>query len=136
MIISPNFGFMGAPQLGHFSAVAPEGARIGPVEAVACFGCGAARLAPHFMQKLASSGSWAPHLGQYRVIPPRWNNLPIIFQQFSHLVKYVDVFPTRSLHKYLLDLRYRKPLDGQVLSERAKDKSTFRLELVKHGISP
>jgi hypothetical protein len=28
MIISPNFGAIGAPQLGHFRAVAPEGAMI------------------------------------------------------------------------------------------------------------
>jgi hypothetical protein len=32
--ISPNFGAMGAPQLGHFNDVTPEGARTGPVEAV------------------------------------------------------------------------------------------------------
>ena len=34
MTISPNFGDIGAPQLGHFSAVAPAGAMIC---AVACW---------------------------------------------------------------------------------------------------
>jgi hypothetical protein len=79
MIISPNLGEMGAPQLGHFNAVAPKGARIGAFEAAACFGCAVARLAPHFMQKAASSGSWAPHLGQYKATPPSQSDLRIIF---------------------------------------------------------
>jgi hypothetical protein len=57
MIISPNLGEMGAPQLGHFSAVAPKGAKIGAVDAAACFGCPVATLVPHFKQKAASSGS-------------------------------------------------------------------------------
>jgi hypothetical protein len=38
MTISPNFGEIGAPQLGHFSDVALKGAKIGVVDAVACFG--------------------------------------------------------------------------------------------------
>jgi hypothetical protein len=75
MTISPNLGEMGAPQLGHFSAVAPDGAKTGAVEASACFGCVAATLAPHFLQKVTSSGSWVPHLGQYKVTVPRYNDL-------------------------------------------------------------
>ncbi len=30
IIISPNFGLIGAAQLGHFSEVAPVGAKTGP----------------------------------------------------------------------------------------------------------
>ncbi len=30
----------------------------------------AARFVPHLMQKAASSGSWVPHLGQYKVLGP------------------------------------------------------------------
>jgi hypothetical protein len=56
-------GMMGEPQLGHFSDFASKGARIGVVGATASLGCVAARLAPHFKQKAASSGSWVPHLG-------------------------------------------------------------------------
>jgi hypothetical protein len=58
---------------------------IGAAGAAACFDCAAARLFPHFMQKAASSGSWAPHLGQYKVAPPRYSNLSIILWQFEHL---------------------------------------------------
>jgi len=61
MTISPNLGKMGAPQLGHFNDVTPEGARMG--EEV---GTGLAIislvLVPHFMQNAASSGSCAPQL--------------------------------------------------------------------------
>ncbi|HVP26655.1 MAG TPA: hypothetical protein VMT26_03210 [Candidatus Bathyarchaeia archaeon] len=60
--ISPNLGEIGAPQCGQFRDVTPKGARIGHVEAAACFGGGAATLVPHFVQKTASSGSCAPHL--------------------------------------------------------------------------
>ena len=52
MTISPNLGEMGAPQLGHFSAVAPAGAITGPL--LCCVvepPCGGAdvcdRLVPH-----------------------------------------------------------------------------------------
>jgi hypothetical protein len=77
MTISPNLGEMGAPQLGQFSDVAPEGAKIGAVGAAACFGCVGATLVPHLKQKAASSGSWAPHLRQYNVTaPPRYDNSP------------------------------------------------------------
>jgi len=38
MIISPNFGVIGAPQWGHFSDFASNGARMGAVEAGACCG--------------------------------------------------------------------------------------------------
>jgi hypothetical protein len=49
---------MGAPQLGHFSDVTPEGAIIGvgEVEAVAALGAAPAVLVPHFGQNAASSG--------------------------------------------------------------------------------
>lgn len=59
---------MGAPQFGHFRAVAPEGARIGAVGAAGCPDIAAARLVPHLMQKAALSGSWVPHLGQYKAV--------------------------------------------------------------------
>jgi hypothetical protein len=85
IIISPNLGEMGAPQCGHLNAVAPKGAMMGAAEAAACFDCAAARLFPHFMQKAASSGSWAPHLGQYKVTQPRYSDLMIILWQFDHL---------------------------------------------------
>ena len=69
MTISPNFGEIGAPQFGHFSEVASIGASTG---ALGCR-CGLRRLplaplrlAPHFMQKAAPSGFWAPHLGQIK----------------------------------------------------------------------
>jgi len=56
--ISPNFGAMGAPQLGHFNVAAPEGATTGPAEDVAA-GLGAFTPvpAPHLVQNNASSGS-------------------------------------------------------------------------------
>jgi hypothetical protein len=59
MTISPNFGEIGAPQLGHFMEVAPDGAKTGRLDA----GAGIVlvspdfKLAPHFIQKAASSGS-------------------------------------------------------------------------------
>jgi hypothetical protein len=76
MTISPNLGEIGAPQLGHFRDVAPEGARItsgvadgaAEVGAEPAFCAIAATLVPHFMQKVASSGSWVPHLGQNMLI--------------------------------------------------------------------
>jgi hypothetical protein len=63
MIISPNFGAIGAPQLGQFSAFASVGATTGSAGAAAFFS--AAMFVPHFMQNTASSGSSAPHFGQY-----------------------------------------------------------------------
>jgi hypothetical protein len=64
IIISPNFGEIGAPQLGHFSAVAPAGAMTGWLGLGAWLGAAVAILVPHFMQKPALSGSWVPQLGQ------------------------------------------------------------------------
>jgi len=59
MTISPNFGEIGAPQLGHFKDVAPDGAKTGRVEIGAEAGLDslAFKLVPHFMQNAASSGS-------------------------------------------------------------------------------
>jgi hypothetical protein len=62
MTISPNFGEIGAPQCGQFNDDTPKGAKIGPVEATTCFGGELTTLAPHFIQKTASSGSCVPHL--------------------------------------------------------------------------
>ena len=56
MTISPNFGAMGAPQLGHFNDATPEGAIIGVGEAVVALDAIDVVLAPHFGQKAASSG--------------------------------------------------------------------------------
>jgi hypothetical protein len=54
MTISPNFGEMGAPQLGHFMEVAPMGAITGALGADWTWGWLAVpvglTLAPHFMQ--------------------------------------------------------------------------------------
>src|SRR5512141_1378961 len=63
--ISPNFGEIGAPQLGHLSDEAPEGATIGVADVAVGFGMFKAVLVPHLTQNAASSGSWAPHLWQY-----------------------------------------------------------------------
>jgi hypothetical protein len=63
--ISPNFGVIGAPQWGHLSALASKGAMTG-VDGTCCTGK-LEILAPHFIQNNASSGSCAPHLGQYKV---------------------------------------------------------------------
>jgi hypothetical protein len=58
MTISPNLGAIGAPQLGHFNDVTPEGAITGPVEAVAVdLEAFNDVLVPHLLQKAASSGS-------------------------------------------------------------------------------
>ena len=63
IIISPNLGAIGAPQLGHFSEVAVAGARTcaDPEEAEVCWDMlvppAWAVLAPHLEQKTASSGS-------------------------------------------------------------------------------
>lgn len=57
MTISPNLGEIGAPQLGHLSAVAPIGAITGVLGAAEGLDCAEVRLVPHFMQKAASSGS-------------------------------------------------------------------------------
>jgi hypothetical protein len=85
MIISPNLGAIGAPQVGHFNDVAPKGAIIGSAGAAVCFGGAAATLAPHFKQNTASSGSWAPHLGQYKINTPRHIDLnSTITQQLHH----------------------------------------------------
>jgi len=52
---------MGAPQLGHFNDVTPEGAITGPLEAAAV-GLEAFNdvLFPHLLQNAVSSGSWVP----------------------------------------------------------------------------
>jgi hypothetical protein len=85
MTISPNFGEIGAPQCGQFRDVTPKGARIGPVEAVACFGCDVTTVVPHFVQKMASSGSCVPHLWQYKVKSPfhYWEEQPLLNTPFS-----------------------------------------------------
>jgi len=63
--ISPNLGLIGAPQLGHFKDVTPEGARIGEVgevgevvEVEVTIGLGVFNpvLVPHLAQTAASSG--------------------------------------------------------------------------------
>lgn len=56
--ISPNFGEIGAPQLGHFNDATPDGATIGvgEDEATAALGAVDDRFVPHFGQKAASSG--------------------------------------------------------------------------------
>ena len=62
MTISPNLGVIGAPQLGHFKDVTPEGARTGEAceagEAEVAVGLATFTpvLAPHLTQKAASSG--------------------------------------------------------------------------------
>lgn len=66
MTISPNLGEIGAPQLGHFNDATPEGATTGEAEAAAGLGAVNPVLVPHFTQNAASSGSWAPHLRQYK----------------------------------------------------------------------
>jgi hypothetical protein len=58
--ISPNFGVMGALQLGHLSAVTSAGAIIAGVEVPAGFTFSLMILVPHFKQKRASSGRSAP----------------------------------------------------------------------------
>jgi hypothetical protein len=56
--ISPNLGAIGAPQLGHFSDVAPDGATTGPEEAVlAGLEAFTVVLFPHLVQNFVSSGS-------------------------------------------------------------------------------
>src|SRR5487761_331978 len=69
IIISPNFGAIGAPQLGHFNEVALDGASIcASLCGCACDGSPPSTpgtVAPHLKQNLASSGSWAPHFRQY-----------------------------------------------------------------------
>jgi len=57
MTISPNFGEIGAPQLGHFKDAAPEGARIGEVEVADGLAAFNPVLVPHFAQNTASSES-------------------------------------------------------------------------------
>jgi hypothetical protein len=56
MTISPNLGAIGAPQLGHFRDVAPEGARTGPVEDEVGFSVFNPVVVPHLTQNFASSG--------------------------------------------------------------------------------
>jgi hypothetical protein len=56
MTISPNFGAIGAPQLGHFNDATPEGAITGEAEVTAALGAVAVVLVPHFWQNAASSG--------------------------------------------------------------------------------
>jgi hypothetical protein len=67
--ISPNLGEIGAPQLGHFSDVAPEAATTGDVEVEVGFETFNPVLVPHFTQKAASSGICAPQLWQYIFSP-------------------------------------------------------------------
>jgi len=51
-------GAIGAPQLGHFSDVAPDGATTGPEEAVlAGLEAFTVVLFPHLVQNFVSSGS-------------------------------------------------------------------------------
>jgi hypothetical protein len=58
MTISPNLGDIGAPQLGHFKEVAPDGAITGPEEAVAAgFGAFSPLFVPHLGQTVTLSGS-------------------------------------------------------------------------------
>jgi hypothetical protein len=59
MTISPNFGEIGAPQLGHFNDVAPDDAKTGRLDAEAGTGSESLdfKFAPHFIQNAASSGS-------------------------------------------------------------------------------
>jgi hypothetical protein len=59
MTISPNLGEIGAPQLGHFNDVAPDGAKTGRLDAGAGTGLESPdlKLVPHFIQNAASSGS-------------------------------------------------------------------------------
>jgi hypothetical protein len=54
--ISPNLGAIGAPQLGHFKDVTPEGARTGPAAEVGLT-VFIPVLVPHLVQNAASSGS-------------------------------------------------------------------------------
>jgi len=57
MTISPNLGEIGAPQLGHFNEVTPEGATTESLVAEVGVGAFIPVLVPHFTQKAASSGS-------------------------------------------------------------------------------
>jgi len=57
MTISPNFGEIGAPQLGHFKDVTPEGAMTGVVEVSVGLAAFNSVLVPHLTQNVASSGS-------------------------------------------------------------------------------
>jgi hypothetical protein len=59
MTISPNFGEIGAPQLGHFNDAAPDGAKIGRFDVETGTGLESPlfKPAPHFIQNAASSGS-------------------------------------------------------------------------------
>jgi hypothetical protein len=57
MTISPNFGEIGPPQLGHFRDVAPEGARTDEVEVTVGLAVFSPVLVPHLIQNVASSGS-------------------------------------------------------------------------------
>jgi hypothetical protein len=66
MTISPNFGEIGPPQLGHFRDVAPEGARTSEEGVTVCLAVFNPVLVPHLAQNVASSGSWAPQLRQYK----------------------------------------------------------------------
>jgi hypothetical protein len=61
---------MGAPQLGHLSDVASDGATTGPLEVADGLTTFKPVLVPHLTQKAASSGSWAPHLWQYILNAP------------------------------------------------------------------
>jgi hypothetical protein len=74
IIISPNLGETGAPQLGHLRDTAPEGPMTWRREGLDAAGAVAVMaapevviVAPHLRQNAASSGSWEPHLVQYTV---------------------------------------------------------------------
>jgi hypothetical protein len=55
--ISPNFGAIGAPQLGHFKDCTPEGAMMGSAEVEVGLAAFNPVLVPHLVQNAASSGS-------------------------------------------------------------------------------
>jgi hypothetical protein len=70
--ISPNCGVIGAPQLGHFKLVKPNGANAATLIGAAVWLSdtafeGTAVLEPHFKQNNASSGSCVPQLLQNTV---------------------------------------------------------------------
>jgi hypothetical protein len=57
MTISPNFGEIGAPQLGHFKDVTPEAAITGELGVSVSLAAFNPVLVPHLVQNVASSGS-------------------------------------------------------------------------------
>jgi DNA primase len=78
---------MGAPQLGHFSDVTPEGATTAaPLEASVGLTTFIPVPVPHLTQNAASSGSWVPHLWQYTLMHLVW----ISWQCFARIKIFVD----------------------------------------------